>query len=106
MSNTILTKKHFDLSGELHEIASKLVIQTDPADPHGGLKPFVQWSKNSIETLEDAVEKLVQRVRDDTKAGEKVFTRAELAKLNAQYDELKRQGNKRMLAEMGIDNQA
>jgi hypothetical protein len=106
MNNSILIKKHFDLSGELHEITSKLVIQADPADPHGGLKPFVQWSKASIEPLEDAIEKLVQRVRDDTKAGEKVFTRTELAKLNAQYDELKRQGNKRMLAEMGIESQA
>lgn len=95
MSNTILTKKYFNLSDELHYITSQLVIQTDPTDPHGGLKPYVQWSKSSIEPLEDAIEKLMQRVRDDTKAGEKVFTRAEQAKLNATYDEIRKRERER-----------
>jgi hypothetical protein len=89
MSNTILTKKYYDLGDEAYYIASNLVVKADPDDPKAGLKPYVQWSKTTIEPLEAAIEQLVQRVRDDTKAGNKVFTRAEQAKLNDLAAELR-----------------
>jgi hypothetical protein len=100
MSNTILTKKYYDLAGELYEITSRLVVK---AEADYSLTPtvvrskaYVQWSKNNLEPLEDAIENLVQRVRDDTKARKReVFTRAEQAQLNATYDELKRQERER-----------
>jgi hypothetical protein len=90
MSNTILTKKYYDLHDELYHIISNLVIKADPADQKAGLKPYVLWGKNNIQPLEDAIENLVQRVRDDTKTGKKVFTRAEQAQLNATYDEIRK----------------
>jgi hypothetical protein len=93
MSNTILTKKYYDLQEELYQIASNLVIKADLNDPHAGLKPYIQWSKSSMEPLEDAIEQLVQRVRDDTKAGNKVFTRAEQAKLNDLAADMRRRDN-------------
>jgi hypothetical protein len=95
MSNTILTKKYYDLHDELYYIASNLVIQADPDDAKAGLKPYVRWSKSNIEPLEDAIEKLVQRVRNDTKAGEKVYTRAEQAEANATYEAIRKQERER-----------
>lgn len=86
-------KKYYDIAGELYEITSRLVVKVEI---NGSITPsvtrmtaYVEWSKSHLEPLEDAIEKLVQRVRDDTKAGKKVFTRAEHAELHAQYDEMK-----------------
>ena len=70
MVRNILHKKYCDLPSELYEITSHLIIKPDAATGKG-LRPYVQWSKNDIQPLEDAIEQLVQRVRDDTKAGEK-----------------------------------
>jgi hypothetical protein len=69
MARNILHKKYYDLHDELYYIASNLIVKNDPDNPEIGLKPYVQWSKNDIQPLEDAIEALVQRVRDDTKAG-------------------------------------
>src|SRR5436853_7296879 len=94
MAQDILHKKYYDIAGELYEIASQLVIKAEidrsltPSVTR--LKAYVQWSKSNLEPLEDAIEKLVQRVRDDTRAGKRVFTRAEQAELNAQYEEMRR----------------
>lgn len=95
MARNILHKKYYDLHDELYYIASSLVVKTDPDNPRAGLKPYVQWSKNDVQPLADAIENLVQRVRDDTKAGKKVFTRAEQAKLNETYDEIRKQERER-----------
>lgn len=73
MAQDILHKKYYDIAGELYEITSQLVVKAEvdrsklPSVVR--MKAYVQWSKSNLEPLEDAVEKLVQRVRDDTKAG-------------------------------------
>jgi hypothetical protein len=93
MANDILTKKYYDIAGELYEITSQLVVKAEVDSSKlpsvTRMQAYVQWSKSNLEPLEDAIEKLIQRVRDDTKAGKQVFTRAEHAELNRQYEEMK-----------------
>ncbi len=102
MTRDILHKKHYDIADELYKISSRLVVKAEEVSSGTigrsviAMKAYVQWSKNNLEPLEDAIEKLVQRVRDDTKAGERVFTRAERAELHAKYEEWRRQSNKEL----------
>jgi hypothetical protein len=56
----ILHKKYYDIAGELYEITSQLVVK---AEVDSSIKPsvtrmkaYVQWSKNNLEPLEDAIE--------------------------------------------------
>jgi hypothetical protein len=94
MAQDVLRKKYYDLASELYEITSQLVVKAEVDSSQlpsaVRMKAYVEWSKTNLEPLEDAIEKLVQRVRDDTKAGRQVFTRAEQAELNAKYEEMRK----------------
>lgn len=81
---------HF-LSDEIAEIIARLVIRTaeerEADQPVTyAMKPYVQWSKNNLQPLDKAIENLVLRVRETTKADEKVLTRAESVQLEELYD--------------------
>ena len=89
-------RKFYDLHDEIYEIVSRLVVRAEDEPAVGGqsrlaMKSYVQWSKNGLQPLDEAIEALARSVRDSTKAGEKIYTRAERAELEAQYQELRKQ---------------
>lgn len=88
-------KPVYDLGSELYDLTSRLVVRSEEVREQGQptrlvMKTYVQWSKNNLQPLDDAIECLAVRVRETTKAGENVYTRTEHRELSDQIEAYQR----------------
>jgi hypothetical protein len=81
-----------DLASEIEDIVGRLVIRTEENDLYQfNMKPYVQWSKGNFQPLDEAIENLARRVRDQSKSGRAIYTKAEQDKLAADYKRFREQ---------------